>query len=140
MDGVVLSPLKEIKNLKGNIFHALKKSDSEFNGFGEAYFTTVNQGDIKGWKKHTKMTLNLIVISGEIKFIIYNTFSKKFLSINLSPKKNYQRLTIEPNLWVAFKGLDKNNIILNIANIEHNPKEAKNLELNQIGNINIWED
>ena len=130
MDGVNLTPLKQIYNPNGDIFHSMKKSDNGFDGFGEAYFTTINQNSIKGWKKHTKMTLNLVVINGEVEFIIYD--DNQFLSIKLSPKDNYQRLTIEPNLWVSFRGLGSDNIILNIANIEHNPDEAINIDLEEI--------
>ncbi len=130
MEKLLLTPLKQIKNPKGDIFHAIKKSDSGFSGFGEAYFTTVNRGDIKGWKRHTKMVLNLVVILGEVEFVIYN--GDEFLSVKLSPKKNYQRLTIKPNLWVAFRGLGEINIVLNLASIEHDPNEADNLELSEI--------
>ena len=129
MDGITLTPLKQIFNPKGDIFHAMKKSDSGFDGFGEAYFSTINRGDIKGWKKHTKMTLNLVVVSGEIEFVVYNT--KKFFSVKLS-HNNYQRLTIKPNLWMAFRGIGESNMLLNIANIEHDPNEAENLELDRI--------
>jgi dTDP-4-dehydrorhamnose 3,5-epimerase len=131
MDGVVLTPLKQIYNPKGDIFHAMKKSDSGFDGFGEAYFTTVNRDDIKGWKKHNRMTLNLVVVAGEVEFIVYNELSKLFFTIKLS-KNNYQRLTVKPNLWMAFRGLDDYNMLLNLANIEHDPKEADNLELEAI--------
>ena len=74
MDGVILTPLKQIKNPKGDIFHAMKRSDAGYDGFEEAYFSTINKEDIKGWKKHTKMTLNIIVPVGEIEFIIYDEF------------------------------------------------------------------
>jgi len=131
MDGVTLTPLKQIFNPKGDIFHAMKKSDIGFNGFGEAYFTTIYRNDIKGWKKHTKMTLNLIVILGEVEFVVYNQREKSFFIVRLS-KRNYQRLTIKPNLWVAFKGISKNSILLNIADIEHDPNEAINRELKEI--------
>ena len=131
MDGIVLTPLKQIHNPKGDIFHAMKKSDEGFNGFGEAYFSTINQNDIKGWKKHTKMTLNLVVPVGEIEFIVYNENSKEFFSIKLS-QNNYQRLTVTPNLWMAFRGVDENNMLLNLASIEHNPSEALNKELDEI--------
>jgi len=130
LDRVVLTPLKQIYNQKGDIFHAMKESDIGFDGFGEAYFTTINIDDIKGWKKHTEMTLNLVVISGEIEFVIYD--DNKFVAIKLSPKNNYQRLTIKPDLWVAFRGLGENNMLLNIANIEHNPDEAINRDLEEI--------
>ena len=131
MDGVILTPLKQIYNPKGDIFHAMKKSDNGFEGFGEAYFSTIHKGDIKGWKKHIKMTLNLVVPIGKIEFVVYNENSKKFFSIELS-QDNYQRLTVKPNLWMAFRGLEENNMLLNLASIEHDPSEAINVELSEI--------
>ena len=131
MDGVILTPLKQIQHPKGDIFHAMKKSDEGFDGFGEAYFSTINQGDIKGWKKHTQMTLNLVVTVGEIKFVVYDEETKEFFSVILS-QNNYQRLTVKSNLWMAFQGLGKFNMLLNIANIEHNPNEAINIDLSEI--------
>ena len=131
MDGVTLTPLKQITHPKGDIFHAMKASDDGFSGFGEAYFSTVNQGEVKGWKKHSNMTLNLVVLSGEVKFVVYNMSHKMFYSVELS-LNNYQRLTVCPGYWVAFKGVGESNIILNLANIEHDPKESVNLDLNAI--------
>ena len=127
MDGVILTPLKKITNSKGDILHAMKKSEKEFSGFGEAYFSSVYKGKIKGWKKHNKMTLNLIVVKGEIEFVVYD--NKNFFNVNLS-KNNFQRLTIEPGLWLAFRGLSSDNMLLNLASIEHDPKESENKDLN----------
>lgn len=131
MDGVILTPLKQIYHPKGDIFHAMKKSDIGFDGFGEAYFSTINQNDIKGWKKHTKMTLNIIVPVGNIEFVVYDENSKEFFSTKLS-HNNYQRLTIKAGLWMAFKGLDKYNMLLNLASIEHDPNEAINIGIEEI--------
>ena len=131
MDGVILTPLKQIEHPQGDISHAMKRSDVEFSGFGEAYFSTIKKGDIKGWKKHTEMVLNLIVPVGEIKFVIYNENTNDFFSIQLS-RSNYQRLTIKPNLWLAFKGINDENMLLNIASIEHNPNESISAELASI--------
>ncbi len=131
MDGVILTPLKQIFNQSGDIFHAMKKSDNGFAGFEEAYFSTIHKNNIKGWKKHTKMTLNLVVPIGEIEFTIYNDMSKEFFNIVLS-QKNYQRLTIEPNLWMAFRGKEDYNMLLNLASIEHNPSEAINIDIKEI--------
>ena len=126
MDGVTLTPLKKITPPKGDIFHAMKASDDGFFGFGEAYFSTVNQGEVKGWKKHTEMTLNLVVVTGEIKFVVYDDNS--FYSVKLS-KNNYQRLTVEPGLWLAFKGVSAENMLLNLASIEHNTNESENVDM-----------
>ncbi|OHE00551.1 MAG: dTDP-4-dehydrorhamnose 3,5-epimerase [Sulfurimonas sp. RIFCSPLOWO2_12_36_12] len=131
MDGVILTPLNQIFHPKGNIFHGMKKSDVGFEGFGEAYFSTINQGDTKGWKKHTKMTLNLVVPVGEIEFVVYDENTKEFFSVNLS-HNNYQRLTVKPNLWMAFRGAGEYNMLLNLASMEHNPSEAVNIELSDI--------
>ena len=126
MDGIILSPLKQIIHPKGDIFHAMKASDDGFIGFGEAYFSTINKDVIKGWKKHTKMTLNLVVVTGEVEFVVYDGSS--FFNITLS-KNNYQRLTIKPDLWLAFRGLFTENMLLNLASIEHNPTESQNVDL-----------
>jgi len=137
IDGIKLTPLKKIYQPEGNIFHCMKKSDLGFKSFGEAYFSTVEYNAVKAWKKHTKMTLNLIVPIGEIQFVIYDdresseskgSFFETKLSIS-----NYKRLTISPNLWFGFKGLGKGlNLLLNLADIEHDPKEIIRLELDKI--------
>ncbi len=131
MDGVILTPLKQIYNPKGDIFHAMKKSDNGYDGFGEAYFSTIYKGDIKGWKKHTKMTLNLIVPVGKIKFVIYDDKTEESFSVILS-QKNYHRLTVKAGLWMAFSGINDSSILLNLASIEHDPSEAVNLDLEEI--------
>jgi dTDP-4-dehydrorhamnose 3,5-epimerase len=131
MDGVILTPLKKITHPRGDIFHAMKRSDNGFDGFGEAYFSIINKGDIKGWKKHTKVTMNIVVPIGAIKFTIFNDVTHDFLEVIVS-QDNYQRLTVLPDLWVSFKGIECNNMLLNIANIEHDPFEAINIGLDEI--------
>jgi dTDP-4-dehydrorhamnose 3,5-epimerase len=131
MDGVTLTPLKKIHHPKGDLFHAMKNDDIGYSGFGEAYFSTINQFDIKGWKKHTKMTLNLVVPIGEIRIVVCNEITNAFYSVDIS-HDNYQRVTIKPGLWVAFKGISEYNMLLNIASIAHNPSEAKNIAIDEI--------
>jgi dTDP-4-dehydrorhamnose 3,5-epimerase len=136
VDGVTLTPLKIIPHPSGDVLHGMKSSEDSFSGFGEAYFSTISQGNIKGWKKHSKMTLNLLVPKGEIQFVIFDGRDKsstqgKFMSILLS-LQNYQRLTVSPGLWVGFKGLSLENILLNIASIEHNSAEAVNIPLDSL--------
>lgn len=130
MDGVTLSPVKQIFNPKGSVFHAIKKSDVGYDGFGEAYFSTVHYGVVKGWKKHKRMTLNLIVPCGAIEFVCFD--GKLFQQVVLS-QENYQRLTIRPGVWVAFRGIGKGlNLLLNVANIQHDPEEFESCSLEEI--------
>ncbi len=136
MDGVMLTPLKQIYHPKGDVFHAMKKSDAGFEDFGEAYFSTIHKEEIKGWKKHTKMTLNLVVPVGEIEFVIYDdredsSSNGEFFSAILG-LDTYQRLTVAPNLWVAFRGKKETNLLLNLASIEHDPAEAITIDMDKI--------
>ena len=137
IEGLILTPLKRIYHPKGDVFHGLKKSDAEFSSFGEVYFSTINDGEIKGWNKHKMMTLNLVVPFGEVTFVIYDDREKssskgEFFKVTLS-QTNYQRLTVPPGLWLAFRGNgNSTNLILNIANIEHDSNEIDRLDLDQV--------
>ena len=132
IQGVTLTPLKIIPGELGAVMHALKKEERDFAGFGEAYFSTVGYGCVKGWKKHSSMVLNFIVPLGKIRFVVYDDRSSSssrghYFKIELSPTENYQRLTVQPGLWVAFEGLDqKQNMLLNLASMTHDPAEAEN--------------
>ncbi len=130
MDDIKLLELKIISHPKGDIFHIIRKSSEGYIGFGEAYISSINYNDIKGWKKHNEMTLNLVVLSGEIQIVI--TDGINFKSFNLS-LNNYKRLVVPPGYWMAFKGVSKgNNLLVNIANIEHNPFESESIELSHL--------
>lgn len=131
------TPLKKIYHPMGDVFHGMKKSNPGYVDFGEVYFSTIKSGLIKPWKRHLRMTLNLIVIVGEIRFVIYDNridsdTCNNFMDITLSVD-NYYRLTIPPNVWMAFEGKGKNlNLLLNIADLEHDPQEIERMELTGI--------
>jgi dTDP-4-dehydrorhamnose 3,5-epimerase len=137
IDGVLKTPLKIISHPKGDILHAMKKDDRGFAGFGEVYFSTVKQDEIKAWKKHSRMTLNLTVPEGKVKFVVFDkrSDSPTFNVFNVFEisKENYYRLTIPPGVWFGFKGLGSGlNLVLNVANITHDPKEVERLEIQDI--------
>ena len=136
IEGLILTPLKKIHHPKGDVLHGMKKSEQGFNGFGEAYFSTIKGGQIKGWNRHKRMTLNLVVPMGSVTFVIYDDRNgigtkSNFFEVELSPD-NYQRLTVPPGLLLAFKGKSNGtNLILNIADMEHDPDEIERLDLDQ---------
>jgi dTDP-4-dehydrorhamnose 3,5-epimerase len=137
IEGVIVTPLKIVPNPKGNILHALKRSDPGYKAFGEAYFSTVHYGEIKGWKKHSRMLLNVLVPVGEIKFVLYDDRPGSVTKGNYREERlslsNYNRLTIPPAIWMGFQGLGAGlNLLLNIADIEHDPRESESADLNSI--------
>jgi len=137
IDGVILTPLEIIKVAGGNVLHGMKETDPGYTSFGEAYFSTIDLNVVKAWKRHREMTLNLIVPIGTIRFVIYDNRKisssyDKFYSVTLS-RDNYSRLTVPPMVWMGFQGLGKiNNMLLNIADIEHFPEESDRKEINEI--------
>lgn len=135
IDGVKLTPLKHIATPGGDVLHAMKNCDPGFAGFGEAYFSTIEPGAVKAWKRHHEMVLNLVVPIGSIRFVIHDARQGSptygiFYDVVLS-KDHYYRLTIPPMLWMGFQGVDEIvSMLLNVANIPHDPNEAdrKNID------------
>jgi dTDP-4-dehydrorhamnose 3,5-epimerase len=131
---VLITYLDVIDTPGGNVMHGMKKTSTGYVGFGEAYFSQINDGVIKAWKRHREMTLNLIVPVGKIKFVLFDDTNStgQFQEIIVS-KSNYCRLTVPPMVWVGFQGLSSNgSVLLNIADIEHNPNEVDRLETEKI--------
>ena len=125
--GICITPLVKISHPKGDVFHVLKCSEDSFSKFGEAYFTTINSGDLKGWKKHKEMVMNLVVPVGQVGFHFFYEDKSAFLSVGTS---NYVRITVQPNIWMAFEGIGENlNLVLNIASLTHDPLEAVNRDI-----------
>jgi dTDP-4-dehydrorhamnose 3,5-epimerase len=128
--GLIFTPLRRIASTKGEVRHGLRASDPGFSGFGEVYFSEVLSGTIKGWKRHTQMTMNLVVVSGTIRFILHDGVgaNTEFV-ISAEDAAPYGRLTVPPGFWMAFEGLGEHNLVMNLASHEHDPTEAENLEL-----------
>lgn len=131
--GVVLTPLEIIGGDLGDVLHAMKQDDPGCGRFGEAYFSTVRFNAVKAWKRHSRMTSNLVVPAGEVRFVIVddrpgNGAGQSVMEVVLS-RENYRRLTVPPGLWMGFQGVDRGlNLLLNIADIPHDPAECEQLE------------
>lgn len=129
--GAVITPLRRIPNIKGDVYHGIKSSEDTYNGFGEAYFSTVLAGVTKGWKLHRLMTLNLIVPVGVIEFHLRRDDKETVENVSLGGQC-YSRLTVPPGIWVAFSGIGAGlNLLLNVASIQHDPDEAVTAPLEQ---------
>lgn len=136
--GVALHPLRQISVPKGDLWHAFKCTDDGFMGFGEAYFTQIQPHEVKGWKRHNRYTLNLVVAVGAVKFVIHDDRAEsptrgQFQEITLSPNGNYQRLTVAPGLWMAFAGADEQtSMLMDLIPEVHDPSESDRKELSEI--------
>ena len=132
LNKIKVTPLQIIKSPLGNVMHVLKKKELKNWSFGEAYFSKIKFGKIKSWKYHLKMTLNLVVPYGKVKFVFYSRQDDLFRVVEMGEKK-YSRLTIPPKIWFGFKGISRHeSIILNVTNIKHSSKEILRCKKNKI--------
>ncbi len=124
--------LKVINHEKGNILKFINENDINFFGFGEIYFSHIKYNLIKGWKKHLRMSMNLTVIKGNVKFVFFDS-NKNFICEKIIGTDNYKIITVPPLIWFGFKGLSKQESILcNFSNILHDPDESEELKLNEL--------
>ena len=72
IDGVSLIPLKQIHDERGKIMHMLRVTDPHFKKFGEIYFSCAYPGVVKGWHKHSDMTLNYAAVTGAVKVVLFD--------------------------------------------------------------------
>jgi dTDP-4-dehydrorhamnose 3,5-epimerase len=107
IEGVVLSPLKIIKDDRGAVMHFLRTDTAGFQGFGEMYLSVVNPGVTKGWKKHVTAYGHLAVPVGALRFVLQDlredsSTKGEWMDVRLSPE-SYQLLIIPPGVAYAWK-------------------------------------
>lgn len=133
--GVKLTDLSQHFDSRGAVFKYLNSDSSNFKSFGEAYFSIINKGVIKGWKFHKHASQNLVVPYGEVKFILFDnrigSVTKGIIQeIILNDSDKYKLLSLPCNVWYSFRCESKNKAILaNISNVIHDPEESITLPI-----------
>ncbi len=134
IDGLILTDLRQMRDARGGVFHMLRASDPHFIRFGEVYFSMVGPGQVKAWKRHRRMTLNLAVPVGEILLIVYDDRPDSptrgtVVQITLGEEPSAYRLaTVPPMLWFGFANPGGQPALLaNCATLEHDPDEVDRL-------------
>ena len=114
IEGVILTPLKQIFDERGKVMHMLRKDSPVFSKFGEIYFSCTYPGAIKAWHLHKKMTLNYAAIFGEIKCVLFddrpNSKTRGCIDEYYLSPENYFLLTVPPLIWNGWKGIGVNNL------------------------------
>ena len=133
IEGVTITPLRQILDERGKVMHMMKNSDTAFSQFGEIYFSRVFPGAVKAWHLHSEMTINYAVPYGKIKLVLFDErdgsptrgeINELFLG-----EDNYQLVSIPPFVWNGFKGIGlETALVANCASIPHDPDEIRRLD------------
>ena len=137
IQGVELTDLSMVMGESGAVHHFMRASDPLFVGFGEVYFSTIDQEAVRAWKMHRRMTLNLVVPIGRVLFNFLDpredSPSCGESSTFVLSRQPWQRLTVSPGIWFGFKGLEPGtNLICNQADLIHDPGEVMRKPLSAI--------
>ncbi len=132
---LIITPLKQIGDERGAVFHFLKADSPNYKNFGEAYFSKINGGVVKGWKFHKIAEQNFCVPFGAVKIVVFDNRPDSptcgvVQEILLDDKENYHLLSMPACLWYSFKSVSDNySLLANIINIKHSPEESITLPL-----------
>ncbi|MDB5209852.1 MAG: dTDP-4-dehydrorhamnose epimerase [Sediminibacterium sp.] len=135
IDGLALYKLKQIGDERGAVYHFFRKDANSFNGFGEVYFSRINENIVKGWKYHKTIFQNFCVPFGAVKIVVFddrvNSKTKGLIDvILLDDDVNYRLLTMPPRLWYSFQCVSKDFALLgNVINDIHQPSESNTLPI-----------
>lgn len=128
IEGVLVSPRRQIVDERGMIVHMLRSDDPEYRGFGEVYFSWVNPGRVKAWHLHNRMTLNYTCPVGAVRLALYDArpgspTKGEVVDLELSPRA-HALVQVPPGVWNGFACLgDQPSMVCNCATIPHDPEE-----------------
>jgi dTDP-4-dehydrorhamnose 3,5-epimerase len=133
INGVLISKKDIIPDDRGKIMHIMKSSDEVFTSFGEVYCSTVFPGIVKGWHMHKRMTLNYVVLKGNIKFVLYDgrpeSSTYKVLQEFVIGENQYMMITVPPFVWNGFKGIGLDEaFVINFTDIAHEKEEIVRMD------------
>lgn len=144
IDGVVLTPLRQIPDLRGTVLHMLRSDAPDFVRFGECYFSETAPGAIKAWKRHRVQTQNFAVPVGRIRLVIFDdrpaspTLGRVDV-LELGRPDAYARLRIPPGLWYGFSALGSALALLaNCADVPHDPADGDTRPIDDPGIPYTW--
>ena len=130
---VRVAALRRIPDERGAVLHMLREDSPVFERFGEIYFSLVYPGVIKGWHRHSRMTLNYAVPAGMVKLVCYDdrpgSPSQGVVQELHIGELNYALVTVPPMVWNGFKGEGVGPaLVANCATRPHDPAEIERLD------------
>jgi len=135
IQGLEVSPLKVVADNRGKVMEMADVKMPQFERFGEIYFSFVNPGVIKGWKKHLSAVQLFAVPVGTIKFVIYDdrpdsTTCGTVEAIEIG-EANYNLIKMPPGVWYSWQATSIfPAMIASLTSEPHDPAEAVSVEVN----------
>ena len=143
IEGVFVKPLKVLRDARGQVMHMLRCDDPFFRGFGEIYFSVVNAGVVKGWKRHQQKVQFFAVPRGNVKLVIYDdrpgSSSQGTIQEIFFGESDYQLVGVPVLVWYSFASTNgEAAMIANCATLPHDPLESEQIPLDDPRIPYVW--
>jgi dTDP-4-dehydrorhamnose 3,5-epimerase len=108
----------------------LRADDRHFEQFGEIYFSLVNPGAIKAWRRHRRVASFLAVPMGEVRLVLFDdrpgsATAGRVAELQLG-RDNYSLVTVPPGVWSGCQALGTSpGLLANCATEPHDPAESE---------------
>jgi dTDP-4-dehydrorhamnose 3,5-epimerase len=73
IDGVIVKPLKVVRNERGHLMEIQRNDEESYPGFGQAYVTSTLPGVVKAWYRHHKQIDQIALVKGELLLVLYDS-------------------------------------------------------------------
>ncbi len=144
IDGVLLTPLRQILDERGAVLHMMRTDAPGFLGFGECYFSEIAPGKVKAWKMHTRQTQNLAAPVGRVRLVMVDLRENSctrghIMDIELSRPDHYHRVTVPPGIWYGFACVSPHAALLvHCGDLPHDPAESITADLSDSRLPEVW--
>lgn len=133
IDGLRRIPLTVRVDQRGAVLPMLRADQPHFERFGEIYFSLVRAGQVKGWNLHKRITCNLAVVSGCVRFLFIdarNGTDSSTLTEHRLSRDDYALLIVPPGIWISFGALGSaDGLVANCATEPHDPAEVERRDI-----------
>jgi len=118
-----LQQVTRVDAVGGAITRFIRSDESDFDGFGEVYFTSIDPGAVKAWRRHGSASLCLTVPYGKVLFALITEAG--IIEFSLCSERP-ERLRIPSGIWFGFSGLAAHtSVVCSFSNIPHDPAEVE---------------
>jgi len=115
-------------SVEGATWRATRIGDPDVSVIQETYFSWINPGFVKAWKRHKVATCNFVTPVGNVEFVIQTTageFEKVVIGVD-----NYFRLVVFPNTWFGFRCVDDQpSLVVNTMSHQHDDQESEKADI-----------
>lgn len=120
LDKIQLEPRQAFRSKSGEVLRGIRSDESVYTTLNEVYFSYFGSLE-SDEKKHLTMELRIICLKGSVEFTFKDeSNTTRVIGLNSNSPK---LMIVPPGLWFKYKGLEDENIIVNLSNILHNENE-----------------